>query len=376
MKRGFTLIELIAVIVILAIIALITMASVMGLFNKTKTSLYDTQVEIVESAAKKWAIANNGYLPTDGSEYALQLSRLVSDGYLDDGDIIDPRTEKEMNGYVNIVYDEGINQYKIEFINLSNAGLTKKYVLDNVSPVTEGTGLYADERESGRYYFKGQNPNNYIKFNNEIWRIISIESDGTLKIIKETGFNHVFDETDSRTIENANPECAAYTMGCPIWAKNGTTILKNSDLLTYLNSSYYDKLNKKYKDMTVSGKWCYRRVSTAGTEASDFLEDEFFDFCGTTVTSGKVGLINVKEIRDASLGTCGYMKSCSNNYLNNNTEFWTLNYSNDALIMDSSGNIISINASNTAVNARPVLYLKSDLELSGKGTGTKPFTIK
>jgi len=375
MKRGFTLIDLIAVIVILAIIALITTASVMGLFNKTKSSLYETQVEIVESAAKKWAIANNGFLPTDGSEYALQLSKLVTDGYLDDGDIVDPRTEKEMNGYVNIIYDNSINQYKIEFINLSNAGLTKEYVLNNVSLVTEGAGLYDDKNKTGRYYFRGKNPNNYIKFNNEIWRIISIESNGTLKIIKETGFNHVFDEIGSRSIENANSACAPYTMGCPIWAKNGTTILKNSELLTYLNGSYYDKLNK-YKDKIVTGQWCYRHISTGGTSASDFLEDEFFDFCGTTVTNGKVGLVSIKEIKDASLGTCGYMKNCQNNYLNNGTEYWTLNYSYDALIMDSNGDIISMNASNTAVNARPVLYLKSDLELSGKGTGTNPFIIK
>jgi len=164
-------------------------------------------------------------------------------------------------------------------------------------------------------------------------------------------------------------------MGCPIWAKNGTTILKNSELLTYLNGSYYDKLNK-YKDKIVTGQWCYRHISTGGTSASDFLEDEFFDFCGTTVTNGKVGLVSIKEIKDASLGTCGYMKNCQNNYLNNGTEYWTLNYSYDALIMDSNGDIISMNASNTAVNARPVLYLKSDLELSGKGTGTNPFIIK
>ena len=32
--------------------------------------------------------------------------------------------------------------------------------------------------------YKGANPDNYIIFNDEIWRIISINADGTIKIIK------------------------------------------------------------------------------------------------------------------------------------------------------------------------------------------------
>ena len=42
--------------------------------------------------------------------------------------------------------------------------------------VTEGDGLYKDEYEEGKYTYKGVNPNNYITFNNEMWRIISIDS--------------------------------------------------------------------------------------------------------------------------------------------------------------------------------------------------------
>ena len=38
--------------------------------------------------------------------------------------------------------------------------------------VTSGDGLYKDTYETGRYVYKGANPNNYITFNNELWRII------------------------------------------------------------------------------------------------------------------------------------------------------------------------------------------------------------
>ena len=59
-------------------------------------------------------------------------------------------------------------------------------ILNNVDIVTSGDGLYKDEYEDGKYTYKGANPNNYITFNDEEagWRIISINSDGTIKIMK------------------------------------------------------------------------------------------------------------------------------------------------------------------------------------------------
>ena len=40
-------------------------------------------------------------------------------------------------------------------------------------------------------HIKGANPNNYVTFNNETagWRIISINSDGTIKIMRDEDIN-------------------------------------------------------------------------------------------------------------------------------------------------------------------------------------------
>jgi len=330
MKRGFTLIELIAVIVILAIIALITTASVMGLFNKTKSSLYETQVEIVESAAKKWAIANNGFLPTDGSEYALQLSKLVTDGYLDDGDIVDPRTEKEMNGYVNIIYDNSINQYKIEFINLSNAGLTKEYVLNNVSLVTEGAGLYDDKNKTGRYYFRGKNPNNYIKFNNEIWRVISFEADGRIKIIRNESISNMpFDEVSND------------------W--------DNSSLKDYLNNDYYQSIDDKYKSL-IDGD--IELISF-----DDYLKSNSNRLC-------------IKEQSYFKNNELCLNSSYLNKVINNkNNIAWTK--TKDSVGIYHFGNIY-FGDNEPFFNdygVVPTLYLKNNIELVGKGTINNTYKI-
>ena len=54
-----------------------------------------------------------------------------------------------------------------------------------VDQIIEDAGLTKDEYEC-RYFFTGANPNNYITFNEEDagWRIISVECDGRLKIVK------------------------------------------------------------------------------------------------------------------------------------------------------------------------------------------------
>ncbi len=42
-----------------------------------------------------------------------------------------------------------------------------------VALVSSGDGLYEDQYENGRYIYRGQSPNNYVEFNNELWRIIA-----------------------------------------------------------------------------------------------------------------------------------------------------------------------------------------------------------
>ena len=59
-------------------------------------------------------------------------------------------------------------------------------------PTSTDDGLYADPEESNRYIFKGADPDNYITIGDEEYRIMSIESDGTLKVIKVLGYTLLF----------------------------------------------------------------------------------------------------------------------------------------------------------------------------------------
>ena len=57
-KKGFTLVELLAVIAILAILVIVAMPNVLGMFNQAKSSTFVTEVQTYLDVAKTNYVAN------------------------------------------------------------------------------------------------------------------------------------------------------------------------------------------------------------------------------------------------------------------------------------------------------------------------------
>lgn len=84
-KKGFTLVELLAVIVVLAIIILIAMPSVMSAMDKArKNSLVTEASEIVKIAQTAYADdMMNAKVPANANGYCYSLKYLIDKGYMD-----------------------------------------------------------------------------------------------------------------------------------------------------------------------------------------------------------------------------------------------------------------------------------------------------
>ena len=235
--------------------------------------------------------------------------------------------------------------------------------------IIEDAGLEKDLYEC-RYFFTGSNPNNYITFNNETagWRILSVECDGTIKIMKtgdiNTSNNIAWDNSDNNN-----------------WARPAT-------LNTYLNETYYNGLNATAKSQIVAKDWSIGDVTYGNNDLADQINDE-----NGTKWNGKVALATVSEyIRsNSNKNSCGTFSlnssnrdSCRNTtWMGCSSEsWWTL--SPDA---DSAGNDVFAmgygdfgsgigGASSTGDAVRPVLYLNSEISLTGSGTQSDPYQIK
>ena len=113
---------------------------------------------------------------------------------------------------------------------------TAKPALDVIEDLvsTNTNELYEDEHGDIRYY--GKTPNNYVSFNNELWRILGV-IDGKIKIIR-------------------NESIGEYA-----WASSRNN-WNNSSLKSYLNGEYYNGINETYKKM-ISEETYYLGGSTS-----------------------------------------------------------------------------------------------------------------
>ena len=236
-------------------------------------------------------------------------------------------------------------------------------ITDNV--VTEGDGLYEDIYEEGRYVYRGANPNNYITFNNETWRILSVENDGRIKIVRnEVLPPRAFDTTGG-------------TYGSNEWDRP-------ADINTYLNGEYLETITVN-KDKIVPSTCSIGAVTWDNNDLAGQIADEN----GTLSQTASVGLITVSEYLRANPNKeqCGsYMLNNDNyntckitNWLVKSISYWTISpgasTSRNVFSVGSDGRLSSYYSSNTAFAVLPAITLSSEISLSGSGEVEDPFVI-
>lgn len=112
MKKGFTLIEILATIVILGLIVLVTYPLVSKIIITNKENLYKEQINTLEDLARRWATINDKLLPNSEDEvYKLYLTQLYDEDYVAKEDIINPITNEQLTGCIMIKYDDSLNKY-------------------------------------------------------------------------------------------------------------------------------------------------------------------------------------------------------------------------------------------------------------------------
>lgn len=109
-KKGFTLVELLAVIIILSLLALIASTSVTKVVRDSKTDLYNTQIELIKAAAEAWGADNLYKLPEANTCKFMTLYDLKSYGLIDP-DITNPKTGELFSDDMIIKITGELNKY-------------------------------------------------------------------------------------------------------------------------------------------------------------------------------------------------------------------------------------------------------------------------
>lgn len=347
------------------IFILLILAIMQGCGNK-KISHSKYEEKMLE-AAEKYVSKKNNELNEEGSTITIELDNLVKSGYIKstekllddtscDGSVLVRRNgssvESTNGGYLNYT------------VNLICSDYKTTHLIDKVKEeiVTEGSGLYQNENT---YIFKGDKVDNYVMFFDNLYRIMSIDEDGILKLVK------VYSETPSRIWDNKfNVETNRYS---------GKNIYKDSNMLAALNHDYQNtkKISTKAKQHIVAYDACIGKRS-----ASDHIISKEFD-CSEKLEKQVVSLLNVSDYAMASLDPdCETLRSrsCGNyNYLRNIVSTtWTLNASKDNTydVIYLSDGLMEFTNAKTSMRYNIVIYIDgNELYTEGKGTETNPYII-
>ena len=208
--KGFTLIELLAVLLLLAIIALITFPVIDNILDDARNEAYERQKDNILEASRLYVTVNGNQ---NIGKKILNLQTLIDEGYLKDGEILDPRdTSKEMPGCVAYSWSNDKKQYLIEysetcdistpaeaFTYITSEGVDSfdinydecvAYITD-FGYSTEEIDLYCKGESVGRHTIQDDINSGYLdinelKSNNIITNVISKQ------IIKITDYNNEF----------------------------------------------------------------------------------------------------------------------------------------------------------------------------------------
>lgn len=121
-KKGFTLVELLAVIIILSVVLLVVIPVVDSVVSGSKQTAYNAQIERIKQAASDWSISNAKYLPNEeGESITIYLGDLKANGFIA-VDVKNPKTNKILSNNTTIVITnkDGDYDFEVNLVDISS----------------------------------------------------------------------------------------------------------------------------------------------------------------------------------------------------------------------------------------------------------------
>ena len=309
----------------------------------------------------------------------------------------------------NATYNQQYNRVEISSIDKKYTSCTLNYT-DSTSKVnlatyitgltgtTQGTGQVVNENG---YRYEGKNPNNYIWFNNEYWRIIGVFDSAShgvsgknlVKIIRaETLDGLAWNDSDTNDWSAGSLN---YILNEPYYyAQDGTSSGYcygdgNSSIIA--NCDYTRRgIQSGYRGMVANVTWYLGGYSSYSSTAEAFYGYER----GTTVyngrptsTTGYIGLMYPSDYgysvlssscaRTKNLGSYNTATCAGQSWLYGKGFEWTLtpsSSSSNVFLLNGYG--LYNNSADFGYSSRPVLYLGASVyKIDGDGSLNSPYII-
>ena len=300
-----------------------------------------------------------------------------------------------------------------------------KSACDDESCESHEKGIYETTDNDGNptYYYRGSVENNYVKFAGFYWRIIRINSNGSIRMIYDGTVAHKNGEASEDRQYGTSPFNFSngdnmyvgymYTSG----EAHGTST--SSVIKTNVDKFYADKLSNYTSKLDTNAGFCgdrssynthanvgisntitYYKANTRFNRGTPTLACENNNDYYTNIDSANgnkkltysIGLISLDEAVFAGYASSYYDRLLKppknvNGYLSTNIGYWTMTPSMYAHLFGFSQACASnydigqvagetYTSSNLREGLKPVINIRSDVTITGTGTMTDPYVIK
>ena len=388
-----------------------------NLTNNVTSASYCTTTGNICTPNISATIENNSYIVELGSSADMQIVCTQLNG-----------TSKIICSNPNKITAKDVILADNPTIDNSRSGEITGILTDN----TTGTLFTAEDDYGTSYFYAGDVDNNWVSFAGFYWRIIRINGDGSIRMIysgnSESGLVETGEATqigtsafNGQTNDNAYVGYMYGTAGSSTYEETHVNI-NDSTIKTVLDTWYQENLLSYSEYISTETGFCNdRRINTTddvwweddtktgyGTNATAYApfsrhleavgniwktnlipilkcsqSNDYFTVNESSMGNHKltypIGLINSDEVVLA--GGLGGSNNTSY-YLYTNQAYWTMSPSNFVTELNlASVFLVNVNGDfddwyvNGVIGVRPVINLASNVQITGSGTISDPYTV-
>ena len=414
-KNGFTLVEITVCVVLLVTIFLIVVPKVNTMINNKKKNAYNSLISTVKDAAQAYVYLNVNIVDDaiESQGYYEVSIRTLQENELLENKLENPLTGKNIPSTSIVKIIKNNEEYIYKF------SLDYQYLLEHIIDLYSNeetrisNGLKKDNTEDKNIRYYGSDPNNYVKFNNELWRIIGVFGNN-VKLVRSESLGDLSWDSSESSVNGG--------FGVNEWSQ--------ADLQVYLNKMYYggdttvtcyggtknstktcptNRLDNTAKTLIDNHTWNTGAIEyNTRTDTVAFYKDERGNqtgkicnggtFCSdtverTTTWTGYIGLPyptdyayasgeNICETNMVKQDSSDAYICENNNWMFKSIWYWTLSpfarSANSRYVWYVNGDG-DVNNSNAASGGAvfPAIYLKYNVLIdSGNGTSSSPYILK
>ena len=250
-------------------------------------------------------------------------------------DNVDGNMDKSSVSIKGEVDTSKVGVYEITY-TISDSLANKTEVTRKVSVEESLASTVKSNTKNG--YYVGNVDNNYIYFNNMLFRIVRVNDDNSVLIVSNDALANVDYTNDGRFTDSA--------------------------LDKWLNDYFYNLLEPSYQDLIKSSSWCDDVISSDNITTTE---------CSRQTDKRRVGILSLQDYNLSYDGTSSYLDKSNFSWYANLAEdnkAWAITST------DSYPNTIYSSESTNLLNVVPALNLKASTTiLEGDGTYTDPYVV-